>query len=64
LADNYKEAANAHFKKERRDLEGAQAMAHYETDARSVREKTARLKSLRLAKDNEGTARREEGRQG
>jgi hypothetical protein len=64
LADNYKEAANAHFKKERSNLEGAQAMAHYETGARAVREKTARLKSLRLAKENEGAARREEDRQG
>jgi hypothetical protein len=52
LADNYKEAANAHFKKEQRIQEGAQDTAHYETDARAVREKTARLKSLRLAKEH------------
>ena len=45
------EAANAKFKKAQRVQEGAQGRAQYETDARAVREKTARLRSLRLAKD-------------
>ena len=51
MARNSTEAANAQFKKAQRVQEGAQATAPYETDARVVREKTARLRSLRLAKD-------------
>ena len=51
LASNSKEAANAQFKKEQRVQEGAQARAQYETDARAIRKKTARLRSLRLAKE-------------
>jgi hypothetical protein len=51
LASNSKEAANAKFKKAERAQEGVQARAQYETDARAVREKTTRLRSLRLAKE-------------
>jgi hypothetical protein len=39
----------ARFKKEERAREGAQAMLEYEAEGRAVREKTARLKGLRLA---------------
>jgi hypothetical protein len=39
----------ARFKKEERAREGAQAMLEYEAEGRAVREKTARLKALRLA---------------
>ena len=51
MANNSKEAANAQFKKAQRAQEGAQGRAQYETDARAVREKTTRLRSLRLAKE-------------
>jgi hypothetical protein len=44
--------AEAKFKrKEAQALEGAQAMAQYEAASRAVIEKTARLKTLRLAKE-------------
>jgi hypothetical protein len=43
--------AEASFKKEERAREGAKAMREYEAESRAVREKTARLKSLRLAKE-------------
>jgi hypothetical protein len=43
--------AEASFKKEERAREGAKAMRDYEAEGRAVREKTARLKSLRLAKE-------------
>jgi hypothetical protein len=39
----------ARFKKEERAREGAQAMLEYEAEVRAVREKTARLRALRLA---------------
>ena len=54
LANNSKEArdrAEASFKKqEQRAREGAKAMADYEAEGRAMREKTARLKLLRMAK--------------
>jgi hypothetical protein len=37
------------FKKEERAREGTQAMLEYEAEERAVREKTARLRALRLA---------------
>ena len=43
--------AEASFKKEERAREGAKAMRDYEAESRAVREKTARLRSLRLAKE-------------
>jgi hypothetical protein len=43
--------AEASFKKEERAREGAKAMRDYEAEGRAVRDKTARLKSLRLAKE-------------
>jgi hypothetical protein len=47
---NY-DRAEALFKKEQRLLGGEQATAEYEVEARATREKTARLKALRLARD-------------
>ena len=43
--------AEANFKKEERAKDGAKAMIEYQTDGRLLREKTARLKALRLAKE-------------
>jgi hypothetical protein len=60
LANNSKEArdrAEASFKKqEQRVREGAKAMADYEAEGRAMREKTARLKSLRMARQAAGAA--------
>jgi hypothetical protein len=50
LVRNYKEAANTHFKKASMVQEGVQRIAQYETDLYAVREKSVRLRSLRLAK--------------
>src|SRR5271170_484042 len=52
LANNSKDTPKqieARFKKEERAREGAQAMLEYEAEGRAVREKTARLRTLRLA---------------
>ncbi len=38
-------------KKAQRDREGAQAWADYQAEGRAAREKTARLRALRLARD-------------
>jgi hypothetical protein len=43
--------AEAAFKKEQQRVEGAIAMADYEAQAQAVRESTARLRELRLAKE-------------
>jgi len=43
--------AEASFKKEQRAKEGAQAMQEYLASGRAVRERTERLKALRLAKE-------------
>ena len=43
--------AEASFRKEDRAKEGAKAMMDYQANARMVREKTERLKALRLAKE-------------
>jgi hypothetical protein len=43
--------AEATFKKEQRAQDGAKAMAEYEAAGVATREKTARLKALRLAKE-------------
>ncbi len=55
MADNSKEAkarAEASFKKkEQQAREGAEARMQYEAERNAVRDKTARLKSLRLAKE-------------
>ena len=58
MANNSKEArdrAESSFKKqEQRAREGAKAMADYEAEGRAMREKTARLKSLRMAQQAAG----------
>ena len=43
--------AEASFSKEERAKEGAKAMMEYQANSRMVREKTERLKALRLAKE-------------
>ena len=43
--------AEANFKKEERAKDGAKAMMEYQADSRVIREKMARLKALRLAKE-------------
>jgi hypothetical protein len=43
--------AEASFRKEERAKDGAKAMTDYQANARKVREKTERLKALRLAKE-------------
>ncbi len=47
-----RERAESNFKKkERQAAEGATAMAEYEAQGRAIRERTARLRALRLAKE-------------
>ena len=49
---NARDEAEARFKKKAEQArEGAKAMAEYEAAALAVREKTARLRALRLARD-------------
>jgi hypothetical protein len=48
--------AEANFKKEERAKDGVKAMMEYQANSRAVREKTARLKALRLAKESAGAA--------
>ena len=43
--------ADASFKKEERAKDGAKAMMEYVANSKMVREKTERLKALRLAKE-------------
>jgi hypothetical protein len=50
-ADEAHRRAEALFKKEQQLHEGQQAMAEYQTELRAMREKTARLRALRLARD-------------
>lgn len=55
MADHSKEArdrAEARFERMKKATqEGQKAKAHYEAEGRAVREKTARLRLLRLAKE-------------
>jgi len=46
-----RDRAQASFRKEERAKDGAKAMMDYQANARMVREKTERLKALRLAKE-------------
>ena len=50
-SDKAKRWAEAVFKKKERDRDGRAAMTEYEAQARAMREKTAGLKALRLAKE-------------
>lgn len=43
--------AEASFKKDERAKDGAKAMMEYQANARMVRERTEKLKALRLAKE-------------
>jgi hypothetical protein len=51
--DQARQRAERNFKREERAQDGRNAMAEYETQARAIRENTARLKALRLAKEAE-----------
>ena len=47
-----RDEAETRFKRAQKAIDDAkEAKAHYESEARAVREKTARLKALRLAKE-------------
>jgi hypothetical protein len=52
-SDQARQRAQRSFKKEERAQDGRAAVMEYETEARVTREKTARLKALRLAKEAE-----------
>ena len=58
--ETLKKRADARFKKDEQVREGTKAMLDYEAEGRAVREKTARLRALRLDKEaaekNEGVA--------
>ncbi len=49
-SDQDRKRAEAAFKKEERARDAAKAMMEYEADTRAVRDRTARLRALRLAK--------------
>jgi hypothetical protein len=49
--------AEASFKKEERAKEGAKAMMEYQANGQKVREKTEKLRALRLAKEAADKAR-------
>ena len=51
--------ADARFKKDERALDCRKAMTEYEAQVLAIREKTARLKALRLAKEAQALATRE-----
>jgi len=51
ISDQARKRAEKHFKKEERAQDGRQAMVEYKAHDLAVREKTARLKALRLAKE-------------
>jgi hypothetical protein len=51
--------AEARFKQEERALDGRKAMTEYEAQVLAIREKTARLRALRLAKEAQALAIRE-----
>jgi hypothetical protein len=50
-SDQARQRAEKSFGREDRARDGRNAMAEYEGQARAIREKTARLKALRLAKE-------------
>jgi len=49
--DEARRRAQTLFKKEQQLREGQQAMAEYQAQLNAMREKTARLRALRLARD-------------
>ena len=50
-SDGAHRRAEALFKKEQQLREGQQPMAEYQAELRAAREKTVRLRALRLARD-------------
>jgi hypothetical protein len=50
-SDQARQRAEKRFKQEERARDGRLAMIEYEVQARATREKTVRLKALRLAKE-------------
>jgi hypothetical protein len=50
-SDQARQRAERNFKREERAQDGRKAMIEYEAQAVATREKTARLKALRLAKE-------------
>jgi hypothetical protein len=50
-SDQARQRAERSFKKEQRAQDGRAAVTEYEAEARATREKTARLKALRLARE-------------
>ncbi len=50
-SDAARARAEASFRKEERAKEGAKAMMEYQANSRMVRERTERLRALRLAKE-------------
>ena len=54
-----KRRAEARFRQEARALDGRTAMTKYEAQVLAIREKTARLRELRLAKEAQALAIRE-----
>ena len=50
-SEQARQQAEKRFKQEERAQDGRKAMAEYEAEARATREKTARLRALRLAKE-------------
>lgn len=50
-SDEVRARAEANFKKEERAKDGAKAMMEYQANSRLVREKTEKLRALRLAKE-------------
>jgi hypothetical protein len=59
-SDQTRQRAERNFRKEERDRDGRKAMSEYEAQARATRQKTARLKALRLAKEAEDAKEAEE----
>ena len=53
-SDHARQRAERSFRQEERARDGRKATAEYEAQARAVREKSARLKALRLAKEMSG----------
>ncbi len=49
-----KKRAEARFKQQERALDGRKAMTEYEAQVLAMREKTAHLRALRLAKEAQG----------
>ena len=52
-SDKARHGAEKMFKKEERTQDGRKVMIEYESQALATREKTARLKELRLAKETQ-----------